>query len=347
MKPYRNLFDKYKNGNLEDALIKKLHQLLIDTYFTIKSDLNEDELVYTEGLVIELFSKNDLDARYVQQFRNMLKEDNVLYKKYRLLCNLTEAIKIDSKKSQILESNNEQLQEEKELENILNEAIERVHAEIDAPTEQTEPFNLLENILDFFKSLFLPSNFNIPQVKYAMVAISLVIIAVFIWISIDPGQTGRNEQLIADNLKPSSNFNYGNTRSISFSILNDTISMAAIAYNKKQFNDCINLLNLLLDKKSIQNIDTLSMINYYLGNSYFAIALEEENKEFLNLSLESFKKITPNSLYFYPSKWYSSLVMLKLDNRDESIRFLDTLIQNETFNKKKAKELKKAIIDLE
>ncbi|MCD4698863.1 MAG: hypothetical protein K8S16_21740 [Bacteroidales bacterium] len=187
MKSFRVLFEQYSKGTLADDKVEELNRQLIGIYFNSPGELNKDELEYTEDLVFELFAGDNLDEAYYQQLKEKLDKDHSLHRKYILLKNLSNASQSAKKKRFHLAVDTEaDEQEEAELKEVLQEVIEKVHTEREATPAEPVLDNFFIKLKAFFRDLIPPINFAQPQVKFAMVAVSIFIIAYIVWITVDP-----------------------------------------------------------------------------------------------------------------------------------------------------------------
>ena len=394
MKPYKELFEQYKKGILADDKISELNKLLIEIYFSSPEDLNREESDYTEDLIFELYAKRNLDKKYVQKFTDKIKKDKLLFKKFTLNKNLTEATKAGRAKrlQHKLEAETSDQNEEVELKEVLQEVIEKVHADKEATPAESVLENFLIRIKAFFKELIPPIDFGMPQVKLAMVAVSIFIIAYIVWISVDPepkeqmadnvvSDTLKNEQIavidsanmpeeieqkqlaenemkdsvkdfqIAETEAPKhkeeweiieldkqermSNLIAANyeTPEFDYTLLrnqtsdaNDLFISAADNYNEKDYDNCILILNDLLNRKAFKTDDILNEIHFYLGNCYLTKGLKEKRKDLLELSLGSFKEV--DAVYFQKEvKWYSVIALLELGRNEKSLKLIEELMQ--------------------
>jgi hypothetical protein len=187
MKPFRALFEQYIKGALADEKVEELNQQLIEIYFTSQKELNKDELEYTEDLVFELFAGNNLDDLYSQKLKEKFEKNNSLLRKYTLLKNLSDASQSAKEKrfQQTFDAETDK-QEEAELKEVLQEVIEKVHAEREATPAESVLDNFLIKLKAFFKDLVPPIDFAQPQVKLVMVAVSVIALAFIVWISVNP-----------------------------------------------------------------------------------------------------------------------------------------------------------------
>lgn len=189
MKIHRDLFERYSKSALEEAGVDELNRLLIGIYFSSKEELNQDELEYTEDLLFDLYVNNQLEEKYSEQFKDKISKDRSLQKKYSLFRSLDEASdSLKSEKQRLMLNSDvpdKEKKEEEQLDKILQEVIEKVHAEKEAQATNPWMENLAEKLKSFFNSLV---SFNQPQVKLAMVFASLTLLVVIVWVTVKPGK---------------------------------------------------------------------------------------------------------------------------------------------------------------
>jgi hypothetical protein len=416
MKTHRELFEKYSKGALDEAGVEDLNRLLVGAYFGSKGDLNQEELEYTEDLIFELYTINKLEEQYHKQFKNNISKDDSLRKKYSLFRIIEEASGSLKNEKQRLMLNSDvpekEKKEEEQLEKILQEVIEKVHAEKEAPAA-VNPWieNLTERLNSFFNSLIPQINFNQPQVKLAMVFASVVLLAVIVWVSVDPGKglmtadnfnkdslninqiakidtteikkpdlniqgqeaadldnrklmayqdsvsrqkeferkelgkQQRTEKLLLAYAEPVPRFKYVLTRSLT-STATDLFILAANKYNEKDYDSCILILSDLISKKSFNNRDTISKINFFLGNCYFAKGFQLNSENYLKKSLHSFKKIDSQTDYYIPAKRYQAFALMKMNKRSEAIPLLDSIIKANYGNIEQTKMIRDSLQDI-
>jgi hypothetical protein len=366
MESFRELFELYKKGLLAENRITELNRCLIEIWFHSPQELTRDESDYTEDLVFEQFSENRLDAGYAEIFREKVKNDKSLSTKYSLSKQLTEAAKLIRHQGtrQLTENNPADEKEEAELKVILEEVIGKVHAEkeVNPIRDIVENFiNLIKRIRQEFRQQV---QFNQPRVRLVMVLGSLAIIAGFAWLFLKPGDTIMvadnklkhrgitNQQVVtekpdvhedASSLKElvqkklnalvtsafehATRFDYALPRGGETTSAEDSFILAADKYNNKKFDTCIVILNDLLKSRSFTDPDTMSEINFYLGNCYLVKGINQNRETLLKKSLQSFQRIIPQNKYYNQAKWYSIFAYAKMGQAQESLRLCDTLMK--------------------
>lgn len=386
MKSFRDLFEQYKKGILDDTMVGELNSLMIESYFDSTDELSSEETEYAEDLIIDFFAKNDLDQKYLPQLEKKLKIDKLFFKKFTLILNLNDAVELDKKRklNSVSEPIGDDLEEEKHLAEVLEKVIDKVHNESEKSLVHHNIQNIFKSIQNFLKELIPSIEFDTPQVKFAMIAVAIIVLGIIVVnvnTSDEPDQLsavklnnseslqyGSNivsdssnlednneslelskrqklENLIAANYSPSPRFSYSFTRSIYSSSI-DKLILGAQYYNDENYDSCLLVLNDLLQNQSFKNVDTLSMIHFYMGNSLLTQAINMENEIYLIKSIESFNKIDPGTDYYNPSRWYLAFAYLEQGNENESIQLFDTLIQINYYRSEEAKVLKSAILDL-
>lgn len=402
MNNYRELFEKYSSGKLEDSKVEELHHHLVELYFLSPEVFNRPEFEYTEDLVIEMYSTGELEEKYAQRFRKAIENNKILSRKYHLLKDLGEA-REKVKNTQIIQLNAENPEldqkEEEQLSKILQEVIEKVHAEQDASLVKNKFVILLKSTKAIFKQLIPSVIFDYPHLKTALVFASIILIAGIIWISIKPesekmvtekisSDSGNNKGIVADTGKGNviktpqeippviqkpeyaradsiknlhtpklqyahkvkeidtlenqtseldqallayaddipAGMEYMEMRSLS-SWIDELYIQAAKSYENKQYDSCISIFGKLLRGNYIKSPDTLNTIRFYMGISYIAKGFQKPDRQILKLARKSFGNVDKNSLFFNDSRWYSALVMIRLGNKAQGIRILDSLVQ--------------------
>lgn len=347
MKPYKDLFEQYSNGMLPDEQVEELNQQLIHLYFESPGDLNEEEMIYTEDLVFDLYASNNLDETYSIKLKEKFDSDKSLFRKHNLLQNINEASQTEKEKrfQQTFDTESEK-QEEEELKEVLGEVIEKVHAEKEKSTADSGFENIFAKLQALFKELIPPINFAQPRLQLAMVAVSVVLLFVVVWWSVNPTKKDlladniRQEKIsgfIASNFEPSPDVNFNDivSRNLTDTITQptefDTLKIAVERYNNQDYSGCKYLLEYLTERNSFQHPQTISMINFYLGNCYLVNGLNHENEEQLNLSINSFQLISEGTRYYLPSLWYLSFAQAKVGNEKEALRLLNYLLQENSY----------------
>lgn len=214
MIPYKTLFDAFKRGLLEDDGIEELNHLLIDTFFHSTSELNSEELEYTEDLVIEQYSNNLLEMKYLEQFEQKISKDIHFREKFSLLNNLN--IAIDNSKNEKLDLllNSEIPEgiekEEKQLENILKEVIKKVHSEEESKSLITRIRIIFEDFNTYLGTKLSSRSLNQPQIKLAFAAFSVLAIIGIVRFSVNISEERMQDELITGSNKistpPPSNY---------------------------------------------------------------------------------------------------------------------------------------------
>lgn len=188
MKRYKELFEKFKTGNLDENRIEELNSVLLKSYFLSTAELDNEELEYTEDLVIELSLSGKLDDRFALQLREFLITNKTLARKFHLLRNLREAHEQKKKDQMSLllvnENTESEKEEEEQLSKILLEVIEKVHAEEEAGTIKSKVEILFSKTRAYFKDLLPSVILEQPRFQTALVFASILIIAGIVWISI-------------------------------------------------------------------------------------------------------------------------------------------------------------------
>lgn len=191
MESFKELFEEYRAGRIDENEIGELHGLILKVYFESKENLNAEEQEYAEDLVFELYSTHKLEEQYHLKFKDVLLNDDKLRRKYLTLKNLesVENPVISMAKERIF-AETEDEQEEKQLREILEGVIQKVHSEKEASGSKEESAGFIDIIKNFFRGLIPNVDFNLPQVKLVTIGLSVVLIAFFLWFVID-----RKEQL--------------------------------------------------------------------------------------------------------------------------------------------------------
>jgi hypothetical protein len=189
MKDHKELYGSYKKGTLDDAGIAELNRLLIEVYFSEKDRLDQEEQEYTGDLIFELYAKQELKEEYARKFEKLIDRDKALNKRFNILKSLVNPDKAGraSRRRLAVESEKADEQEEEELRSVLQEVLEKAHAEEEATTSQEWMDNLVASLKSFFQKLLLPFVILQPQddrqlapvyvvkrrVKMALVLVSL------------------------------------------------------------------------------------------------------------------------------------------------------------------------------
>lgn len=109
------------------------------------------------------------------------------------------------------------------------------------------------------------------------------------------------------------------------------LSTSQILFDKKNYTEVIDLLN--------QEIQTTNNINVYI----YLVISQIELERFDEAEIVIDKLIISNLLDAEKGHWYKSLLYLKSDKIEETKRELNFIIQNNFYNKDKAKELLKEL----
>lgn len=252
MKNYTDLFDRYKRGILEDDRIEEMNHLLIKAYFSEDPGMDPEERSYSEDLVLESYSRNELDDEYAAKFREMIASDRTLNRKFNILNSLFNPVKPTLMQSASVnaEIGKTEEEEEEELKLVLQEVIEKAHAEEEKETSPEWLDKLAENLRNFLRMMMAPF-FIIqpqqerqpspvyvirPQVKVAFTFASLAGLAVIIWFSVNR----KPEILTAENS------------------VNDTIELPIIVYDSGNIQKSPEIIKLkdpgsLLEENYAQN----------------------------------------------------------------------------------------------
>lgn len=189
---HKDLFEQFKNGKLNADEITILHESAVGAYFDDPSQLDAEAMDYAEDLVIEYYALHSLDKEYSAKFREMLASNPELRRKYHLLQGLHEAQHRESEAvKRMFQAENPELQkqEEAQLEVILKEALQKVHTE----EEMKEGAPVSGEVADKLKVIFANLSRSVvqmqPQVRYILVAASLVVVIGMLWL-IRPPRTG-------------------------------------------------------------------------------------------------------------------------------------------------------------
>ena len=410
MRPYKALFEKYKEGNLSESRIEELNHTLVESYFLCATKLSKEELEYAEDMVIELYGNGKLEEKFAAQFTELLKTNRILSRKFHLLRNLNkanESVRMNQMSGLLaLENAQSEQEEEAQLAKILHEVIEKIHSEKEATLVNSKFQIFLSQIIDFFKSLFsnlLPVQ---PQFRMAFAFATFVIIAGIVWVSVKPEDkklistnagrdTIQKNQLIHEDsnqlkeieVKPEINkpqYAYADSvsnqklikdqvaqiqktvrvpdsvsRELDMALLayaseipagmdyielrsesssaNDLFIDAAEKYNNKDYNGCALILKDLLKSNQFKSVDTLSVINHYLGIISMNEGFNTTNRKSLKQAIQFYSKVDKSSTYFSDSQWYCALSEIKLGNKTKGIQILNSLPEN---NNQRAAELK-------
>jgi hypothetical protein len=197
MESFRELFNLYKEGLLAEERTDELNRSLIGIWFRSPEDLNRDESDYTEDLIFELFAENKLEEGYMQIFREKIKNDDSLLKKYSLSKDLLEAAKtIRSREmQQQTQTDPDDEKEEAQLKGVLEEVIEKVDTEKEASPVKDAVERFIGTVRNYFQEFISSVQFNKQSVRLVMVVGSIAIIAGFAWLLLKPGET----VMVADN----------------------------------------------------------------------------------------------------------------------------------------------------
>jgi hypothetical protein len=200
MKTYRALFEQYCKGTLADDKIAELDKILTDIYFNSPEELTRDEFHYAEDLIFESYSRNLLDDRNTQKFRENIEKDKLLNKKYELSRNLMNSSRSKFNGSSALFSeseDNEGENEEDQLKSILPEVFEKVRSEEAKQTFEERTSQLLHQIRIYFSEFLDSFILKQPNLKLAMVMVSVTVVAIVLWITNYPPEYGveRNRHL--------------------------------------------------------------------------------------------------------------------------------------------------------
>jgi hypothetical protein len=160
--------------------------------------LKQEELDYAEDLIFEYYSKNKLEKKYTDIFKNRLEKDQPLFRKYNVLKEISYASESERTErfSHKFETDTDDEQEEAALKEVMHEVIEKVYAEREKATTVPAGLNVLEKLKAFINELIPPINFAQPQLRFALVAVSIVGLAIIVWVSVDSGpkqQMANNE----------------------------------------------------------------------------------------------------------------------------------------------------------
>ena len=192
MKPLRTLFEEYKLGLLNDSGIETLHQALIDLYFNNPDELNQEELDYSEDVILESYVKHQLEAKYFSIIQSKLADDKIFKRKFILYSKLEEGLN-PTPKAYTFDQKTEipvgDPDEEPLLEKVLQGIIEKVHAEEDTVPEKAKSDNVLNSIIYFFSELKQSVNLYHLRLQPVMVFASILFLAVIVWINFQPKKT--------------------------------------------------------------------------------------------------------------------------------------------------------------
>jgi hypothetical protein len=114
-------------------------------------------------------------------------------------------------------------------------------------------------------------------------------------------------------------------------------------YNKTRYTSCIIYLNDLLKRKSFKNQDTLSIIQYFLGNSYLSRGLMHDHPGDFKLSLQAFSMVGRQSKHFEQSRYCYAIALAGSGKFKESVRLVDSLYQFPSFRIQKIKNLRDSL----
>ena len=365
MKTFRKLFETHNKGMLDETGINELHRSLLHCYFHSKADLNEDELEYAEDLVFQLYAEKKLDEPYNQMFKTFMERDAVLGKKYYFQRDLLEAhnARRGEQLKNMLHPDVDEEAEEAKLREVLQEVFQKVHAEKETTMVKGVTDNFITLVKQFFQEFASAIQFNKPRLQWATAIASMVIIVGFGWFLFKPGNP---EMLVGDSLKQpvkndqhfvleqppvqkdekaineeihsrvndllaavftfATKFDYSMTRGET-TVATDSFILAADKYNQKKYDSCRLILKGLLQRNSFSNADTISEINYYLGNCYIITGMNKNNNDLIKLALQSFQRIGPQSHLFRQAQWYSVFALAKLGQTKDGLRLCDTLIK--------------------
>lgn len=303
MKPYKALFEKYKEGRLPESEIEELNHILVDSYFLYPSELSKDELEYTEDMIIEMYVCSKLEVKSANRFKELLKTNKMLSRKFNLLRNLSEANKRMNQASRLIASEKAETEQEEEIElaKILHEVIEKVHSENDTSLVNSKLQIFLSQINKLFNTLVtytLPAQ---PRLRTALVFASVVIIAGIVWVSVNP----KDKKLISSNSDRDTSQNNFSKQADTNLIKADEVKHEI---NKPQYAHSDSVSNNLLIKDQvahIQKADRMSdSASRELEMALLAYAEEIPNSiDYIELRSES---STANDLFIEAAEKYNN-----------------------------------------
>ncbi len=192
MNRHRELFERFRQGTLDENGIEELNQILLNCYFYSILEINPAELEYTEDLLIEFSIAGKLDENLKVKFNEALSANKSLLRKYNLLGDLHKSAETAKTRNANLltevESAESEKEEEEALSKILQEVIEKVHAEETSREAKTATDNPLSRMDEYLRSFTPAIIAGQPRYRLALVFASILIIAGIVWVSIRPEQ---------------------------------------------------------------------------------------------------------------------------------------------------------------
>ncbi len=192
MNRHRELFERFRQGILDENGIEELNQCLLSSYFYSLSELNPNEVEYTEDLLIELSIAGKLDENLKVKFNEALSANKSLLRKYNLLGNLHKSAETARTRNANLlteiESAESEKEEEEAISKILLEVIEKVHAEETSRVAKAATDNPLSRMWEYIRSITPAVVAGQPRYRLALVFASILILAGIVWLSIRPEQ---------------------------------------------------------------------------------------------------------------------------------------------------------------
>jgi hypothetical protein len=382
MNPVHDLFEKYSQGNLDDAGIELLHRHLLEAYFDSPGDLDREELEYSEDLAIESHIRNQLDSSHAPRFRAKLSEDPALEKKHSLHKTLMGSARNSREKRvhRLASSGSSDEQEEEQLREILQEVIRKAEAEKEVALGMAWVQNFRFRLTGFMEGAGLWIGLHRAQVKLVLVIASVALVIGFSWMLFWPGgenlmvetapkqplqpnqsevsepvhETGATviikeeaaekiKKMIISMFEPEKSFTNSPLRGEETTPAGDAFILAADQYNLQQYDTCIRILKELTDKKAFRDRDSISQIYYYLGNCYLIKGMKQNNAKLINLSLQSFDSIDRQSYYFKPAWWCRVFAFAKIGSPETSAKYLDSLVIGKYGRYGKVKALRDSI----
>lgn len=199
MKRFRQLFEQYRRGYLDENGIEEMHQSLIGTYFGSPMELAAEEFEYTEDLIIQNYTLGILDGNYALQFKDALAANKNLNRKYRLLSDLDHAnekekskqISLQLKQAETAVANDE----EEQLTKVLEEVIAKIREEKEGIASAAQSESLLTRVKTWVEGLVSALSTMQPQYRVAIAFASVLFIAFAVWVSVKTGEP----ELISEN----------------------------------------------------------------------------------------------------------------------------------------------------
>jgi hypothetical protein len=183
------LFAKYKEGRLEDGRIEEMHRQLTWAFFNERDTMDIEEREYSEDLVLELMARGELDEEFAMKCREWVKGDRRLGRKLYLYKNLQDSAhhRKEERAKQAASQGVTDEQEEEDLRVVLEQVLEKAHAEEESETSPAWTDSMAARTKSFLHSLIAPLFVLQPQddrqlapayvfkprVKMALVLVSL------------------------------------------------------------------------------------------------------------------------------------------------------------------------------